>query len=506
MRLLRDPVTYLALAAALLVAHALFYSSLMDFDAVDDAYISFRYAQNAARGYGLVFNVGERPVEGYTNFFWTVILISFFWLNLPVQAAALVLGTLCSLACLALLGLRGRELSGKGRWLGTLAGLLLAADGSFALWAVGGLESPLFAFLILAGGLAYVREMRDPQAVPVSGAWFALATMARPEGLLVYAVTGLHQVATRLIGERRLATRQDWRRLGLFLLIWAPWFAFRWWYYGFPLPNTFYAKVTLGNGDAQLARGWAYVQTFVHIHLSVLPIGVALLPMLRRRWRLWSSYFVAIVVAYGAYIAYVGGDWSVGRFFVPIMPFFYVLLAGGLILVGQWVRQALRRWAAPVGAQIAVAAVVVAGLMAGLFVQSSLHGEKALFLDPFDVRLAGRARTALGKWLRDHVPRDTYIAVDAAGQIPFYADLKALDLYGLNDLVIAHSQVEGMGKGTPGHEKMNMDYVIFVAQPDYIIIYGRNFDWLAAFSHERVDLPWTDDPELEAFFGIYERQ
>ena len=349
--------------------------------------------------------------------------------------------------------------------------------------------------------------VRDPDAVPVSGAWLALAAMTRPEGLLVYGLTGLHQVATRLIGDRKLATRQDWQRLGLFVLIWAPWFAFRWRYYGFPLPNTFYAKVTLGDSGAQRARGWAYLQTFVQIHMGVLPLVVALLPLLRRRWRLWSSYFVILVAAYGGYIAYVGGDWSVGRFFVPLMPFLYILLGGGLIVAGDWVWQALEKLRpVPPSVRAAVVSVLVIGLMAGLFVQSSLNGEKALFLDPFDARLAGRARTAMGKWLHDNVPRDTFIAVDAAGQMPFYADLKALDLYGLNDLVIAHSEVEGMGEGTPGHEKMNMDYVIFVAQPDYIIIYGTAFDWLSAFSYERVDLPWTDDPTLKAFLGVYERQ
>ena len=37
----------------------------------DDAFITYRYARNLARGEGLVFNPGER-VEGYTNFLWTV--------------------------------------------------------------------------------------------------------------------------------------------------------------------------------------------------------------------------------------------------------------------------------------------------------------------------------------------------------------------------------------------------------------------------------------------------
>jgi hypothetical protein len=500
----------------------------MDYDVVDDAYISFRYALNAARGYGLTFNIGERRVEGYTNFLWTVMLIPSFWLKLPVHTVSIALGILWAVGCLVLLN-RSAPYSLETRgdilhpWIGPIAALLLAADGSFALWSVGGLESPLFAFLVLAGGLAYLREMRTgdmpssggtPSAqMPISGAWFALAAMTRPEGLLVYGLTGLHQVATRLVREQKLATRQDWKRLGLFLLIWVPWFAFRWRYYGYPLPNTFYAKVTLGDSAAQRARGLAYVSTFIRIHLGYAPLAVALLPLLRRRWRLWASYLVLIVALYGAYIAYVGGDWSVGRFFVPLMPLFYLFLAGGLIVLGEWLAARVRqRHTFPAWLERGSAVAIIAALCIGLFVQSSLNGEKALFLDRFDARLAGRARTAMGKWLGGrmggirNVPPDTYIAVDAAGQIPFYSDLKTLDLYGLNDLTIARRQVEDMGKGTPGHEKMDMDYVIFHAQPDYIIIYGTAFDWLSAFSYQRVDLPWTDNPELKAFLGVYKRQ
>jgi arabinofuranosyltransferase len=530
-RFLYSPTTYIVLAAALLVGHALFYAGLMDFDAVDDAYISFRYARNAARGHGLTFNTGERRVEGYTNFLWTVMLIPCFWLKLPPHTASLVLGTLWALGCLILLWRFGRQTDGL-EWAAILAALFLAADGSFALWAVGGLESSLFAFLVLGGGLAYLREMHDPSAAPLSGAWFALSAMARPEGLLVYCLTGVHQVATRLIRQRKLATAQDWQRLGLFAAIWVPWFAFRWRYYGFPLPNTFYAKVTLGDSSAQRQRGLAYVGTFARIHGGYVPLVAALLPLLRRRWRVWSSYFVLLVVAYSAYIGYVGGDWSVGRFFVPLLPMFYLLLAGGLGIAwgvavslvprlhtdpesgGRKTGQTRERafldmpttpTSPPVLAR-ALAGIIIVGLLIGLWVQSSWYGEKALFLDPFDARLVGCARTVMGKWLHENVSPDTYIAVDAAGQMPFYADLKALDLYGLNDLNIAHRQVENMGKGTPGHEKMDMDYVIFEAQPDYIIIYGTAFDWLSAFSYKRVDLPWTDDPQLKAFLGAYERQ
>jgi hypothetical protein len=189
------------------------------------------------------------------------------------------------------------------------------------------------------------------------------------------------------------------------------------------------------------------------------------------------------------------------------MPLHYLLLSGGLLFSGQWLADQLCRWRTPPSwVTRGLAAILVVALAAGVFLQSSINGEKALFLDRFDARLAGRARTTFGKWLYENEDPATYIAVDAAGQIPFYSDLRTLDLYGLNDLTIAHREVETMGQGTPGHEKMDMDYVLFVAQPDMIVIYGTAFDWLSAYSYERVDLDWTEDPELKAFLGVYRRQ
>ena len=503
----------IVVAAALLTLHALFCSSLLGFDAVDDAYISYRYAHNAARGHGLTFNVGERRVEGYTNFLWTVMMIPAFWLRLPVHIVAIALGLAWSLGCVALIGSEARD----GRWGMAIAALLIAADGSFALWSVGGLESPLFAFLVLGGVLAYLREMDDPHCVPLSGAWFALAAMARPEGVLVYGLTGVHHCLTRLIRERRVAAVQDWRRLGLFVLIWGPWFAFRWRYYGYPFPNTFYAKVTLGDSGAQRERGMAYLQTFLQLHLAYLTLPLGVLALLSHRqvvaggdddaWRrgqlLRQSYFALLVVGYSAYIVYVGGDWSVGRFFVPILPPFYMLVGDGLDAVRRWIINRAPDLRRVVGVVVGGAVV---GLAFGLFLNSSLGGEKALFLDRFNARQVGEARVTLGKWLHDNFAPDTYIAVDAAGQIPFYSDLRTLDLFGLNDLNIAHRRVERMGKGTPGHEKMDMNYVIFDARPDYIIIYGTAFDWLAAYGYERVDLPWTERDDLRPLLGIYARQ
>ena len=58
----------------------------------DDAFISFRYAQNLVRGNGLVYNLGER-VKGYANLLWTVAMAAGMWAGLDAVMLSKILGT-----------------------------------------------------------------------------------------------------------------------------------------------------------------------------------------------------------------------------------------------------------------------------------------------------------------------------------------------------------------------------------------------------------------------------
>src|SRR4051812_9407292 len=58
---------------------------------IDDAYITYRYARNLVRGFGLVYNPGER-IEGYTNFLWTLLVAGGLKLRLEPNVVTKVLG------------------------------------------------------------------------------------------------------------------------------------------------------------------------------------------------------------------------------------------------------------------------------------------------------------------------------------------------------------------------------------------------------------------------------
>jgi len=492
-------------ASLALLVHEVFYYRDLGGDAVDDAYISFRYAQNLVAGHGLVFNAGER-VEGYTNFLWTIILALFMRMGLEPSFVSIVLGAAFGLGTLFLVYPFWRLTGLRSPTIPVIAAWCVALDGSLALWAVSGMETSMFAFLVLAAITAYVWEWERGRPGFLSGALLALAAMTRPEGVLVFLVVVLHQAIARLVCRRQLLTSADVARVAAFLALYLPYFLWRYYYYGFLLPNTFYAKVTVHDSMDQYRRGLQHVATFGRLHLSlVLPILVCV-PLLKRKLSFWFTALLATVVAYGAYVVYVGGDWSVGRFFVPVLPPVYILASTGVVEAYESLKGWVGRLADSLAALITVRYVAASLLALGgalLLVSSSLHGEHELFVARFQAARATHARVAMGNWLRQNVPSDTYIGVDAAGQIPYYAGLRALDMFGVNDEHTAHLDVETMGQGVPGHEKFDFDYIMW-RRPDLIVATAAFLD--GSDIYQRMEVPWTDDPDLYSFLFLYRRK
>lgn len=534
------------LLVLLLSAHAIWFYGAIGWDAVDDAYISYVYARNAILGHGLTFNPGER-VEGFTNFLWTAMMTPVVGLNLDVGRLSSALGVAFGAGVLALTVRFPRRL-GVPALVGWMAALFLAADGSFALWSVSGLETPLFAFLITLGAFLYVQEnlsredfsQKSPRQqffgnLPYSGLVFALAAMTRPEAAAVFALTAAHQGTWRLLDQRKLIARGDILRIVSFAALFVPYWLIRWRYYHSLLPNSFYAKVAIGGPIAQIMRGWEHVEQFVGVHLgwvillpALVALGVALVRYVRaarnekREARTGGdapgvtyspnrnadsaapffglTYFTALVIFYGAYIVYVGGDWSVGRFFVPILSFVYLLIAAGVYWSIEFL---VRRFASGAKAFVPrVTAAIAILLAAGLWFASSYNGEYRIFIGGFDAARATEARITAGKWLRQNVPPGTWIAVDAAGQVPYFSELPTIDMFGINDLYIGRMPVANLGSGTPGHEKFDLGYIIARA-PKYVVIYGTLFD--SVTEYKRANVNWTDNPELKKFLTIYER-
>jgi len=444
-------------AFALLVFHGPVYFHHFP---VDDAFITFRYSKHLADGLGPNWN-SEGHVEGYTSFLWMALLAAANKLGVDISDAARVFdylttfGTMVAVVAIWRLWSSASPGSGVDSPLVLAVALLaIAVIDGIAFWGFSGMETPLFMFLLTAGAYIFLRDRRSTGA-PWSAVAFAALALARPEGVIAAAVTGLFAldgVQDPLRRRRAILRAATWA--AIFLALFGAYFLWRYSYYGYPFPNTYYAKVDTP-GDV-LQRGAGYVSAAaLAYHLLPMYAGAALL-LLIQPLRRDAAYVVALTAVLLLAAIPEGGDvFGHGRFIVPVLPLLYLAgISGYAMALASLPFDAARK---------SLAAVAVVGLAGLLLLRRSDNS----FLP--DAREAQVERKLLGVWLSEHTPEDYTIAAWAVGSIAYYSDRDVLDLLGLNDEVIAHTEIDGFGTGIAGHEKYNADYVLEIVQPEIIV-------------------------------------
>lgn len=309
---------------------------------VDDAYITFRVLDNFVNGFGLRWNVDER-VQVFTNPLWLFLHVPFYFLSRNAFLITICLSAVCGMGAVALLV---RTIDGK--WLTRLLFVLLPLWRSriFCEQMISGLETPLILLLL---------------------AWFWYSFFKHPENYLrLFFIASLAMVnrldavvilfpALSYAGIRWLFTWMEaptWRKLARMALSFWPilsWFVFALVYYGFILPNTYYAKMNTGISDGTynwFGQCYVFEQFASYDSFSYLMIWAAMLyaayvavVVLARPWlkhtKLGRWHLAVLLAAAGmgmhlAYIISVGGDFIPGRFVMS--PFFLsVLLIYGAV-------------------------------------------------------------------------------------------------------------------------------------------------------------------------------
>ncbi len=471
-------------------------------EAIDDAYISLRYARNLVEGYGLVYNPGE-AVQGYTNFLWTLILAGILYAGLPPVPAACILGLGLGCGTLVLTALWSWRRVAPGLASAAAAPVLLAANAGFVVWSLRGLETPLFTLLLLAGGLLHLRRDAEAGLSPGAALLLALATLTRPEGALAMALTVAHLGWVRLARRRAPLLGSDLPALALFAILVGGYAGWATLYYGEPLPNTFHAKV--GDPLRALDRGWRYLGKFAWQHPTGLPLLALPLCLLRRPRRdATRSYCALLAGGFALNVVGVGGDvFPAYRFLVPIFPFLYILVGDGLAAA----ETAARRRPGSGGVWLArggVAAVLTA-LAVGTLWPSRVYAWR----EWRGGNTYTREMRMVGTWLRESVRPGTWIAVNPAGALPYESRLPTIDMLGLNDREIARTSVAEMGSGRlAGHEKGNGESV-FRRRPGIILIGGVKLErpppdpgWIL---HGRSERELSRIPDLFEVYA-YDRQ
>ena len=408
---------------------------------LDDAFITFRYAENFASGNGPVFNIGEK-VEGYTCFLWMSLLAVCKVFGANPVAFSCVLGFLFTAGTIILLANAHRFSSSIPARASAFAAVLLGTCGIFTPWLSSGMEVSMFTFLLLLSVLLAIRA-KDANSVQVCvglGVSLGLLAMTRPEGILIAGILFLEQLPG-------IVRNRDWRRLlsaAVFAAIFLPYFLWRWNYYGFLLPNTFYAKV--GSTSDQVFRGFRYLLRFATAALPILAL-LAFRSRVNQNHALRSSLLV--LTGFTCYVVFVGGDiMPAFRFLAPLVPL--LCLHAGL---------AISSLLKPQTAVLLITAAVLGNLLLWQY-----HPQLYPYILSDTVAEDGKE---VGLWLKSRTPQNAVIATNTAGSIPYFSGLRTIDMLGLNDVHIAHRRISWIGSGPAGHEKGDGAYVLS-KQPDYI--------------------------------------
>lgn len=283
-------------------------------------------------------------------------------LGADVERWATAASIACYVAALGVLAWNSWTLRRESRGLATwipIAAVLGALHPDWQIFATGGLETSLFALEITAVYVLLARSEPGRGRAAATGLLLALASMTRPDGLILAATVALFTLLTDPRRPRTLLA------LGAaFLIVWAPYTVWRVSYYGDFFPNTYYAKSA---AVAWYSQGATYISLYSKRYWPLL-LGPALVALAWIRtarecdpvdrvaldpWRRSVVLAAMLALVYIAFVVRVGGDFMFGRFLIPVTPLLLVLLELGIT------RAAVAR----VRTQWLLAGVVAAGIV-----------------------------------------------------------------------------------------------------------------------------------------------
>ncbi len=411
----------------------------------DDAFISFRYAKNFVKGWGLVFNKGER-VEGYTNFLWTLIISIPIRLGIAPVLFSYILGIL--LFALSLyFTFRISNFIFKSKTLSLLTVFLLGTNYTFSCYATGGMETQLQTVFVLISFFLIIKfsenKVFGSTKLFLLSIVSALSILTRPDSVLfvviIFAAFYFFHKEKTLPFSKRLKNNLIF--IIPFLLIIAIYLIWKLDYYGNILPNTYYVKAA---GETSIIHGLIYIGRFITSYW-LFPFLIILLFYFDDLYKN-SNYIIQLlfitVIIWMLYIIKIGGGFMEFRFFVPVLPF--------LLIIVIWIVEKLFHTEK---LKFVFILIIFAGSFFHMLTFHYVSGIESITNLKSHLDDPGQNWIGVGKKLNQlFANEDVKIAVTAAGAVPYYSGLPTLDMYGLNDPKISREQ--NIISNRPGHQKL----------------------------------------------------
>jgi len=258
----------------------------------------------------------------------------------------------------------------------------------------------------------------------------------------------------------------------------ALYFIWRWQYYGFFLPNTFYVKLSdslsRGTVSSMLVFGRQYLLlTTIGVVAAYISSFDETATLLRQKHRQYlapanlltlGSLIVFTLILMGYYLrSNLGMNFSY-RFYAPLYPVALLSLASILSPSLDAIRSHSRT-------RPCTFRCVYVGLCLILLIQTGFHMKwfylkEMPYASGYKTLLQEEHRTA-GLYLKQRVPASEWLVVHIdSGAIPFYSGLKTVDFGGLNDEYLAHHKAGSL------EDRVNY---FFSKEPGVLVF--TTYDW-----------------------------
>jgi arabinofuranosyltransferase len=449
---------------------------------IDDENITQVYGRNLANGFGYVYTPHFEHVEGATSPLWVALHYLLYKITADPEPYVLVCSALLTaLAIYWSLGIVRYILAALAlpRWALWIPVLAIAAQPNYFHWTVVSMmDQGLWGALVLGFVSVLVRQVRAseaPERASLLGvALCVLSVLARPESMLLLplmlALAGAIVAVNKGVGAA-LRYIAPYGAAVLLTLIGLT--VLRLAYFGHPLPNTYYAKVSSNPRD-NVVHGLHYIVEFLNSNVLVIPgvLAAALGLMIgSQSWlasakagtRLSAAHSAMLLI--GGTLAFViattileGGDHFPGvRMLQPYVPLICVALTFYVPLIADRSRLTLSR----MGGLAWSAGLVVATISSSYFAFASTNKD---LKEDFTLAREGRRIGDLLNTLPDQpLPQ---VGVLPAGGIAVSYHGRVVDLLGLNWAEMAHAS--GRRTGMPGHSAFDLQ-VFWKHPPDIVL-------------------------------------
>ncbi len=449
---------------------------------LDDAWIHIRFAQNLAASGCFAFNPGE-PTAGSTSPLWVVVLAAAGRFTGEFAATALAVCIASSLALALLVYWTVRNLFSGHPWAAVLAALIVILNPRMGWAAVSGMEVCLAALLALLAAAVFAKaeaeKASDARPQVLAGLLFGLASLARPEAHLLFALAVFLKIVRACRRDTRVSALPritPFAMIAVYLLATLPWHLFSLWSSGSLLPNTFRANYG-GIASSYFPVGyyrtygeWLFIKDHPFVYWFA-PIGIA--ATVYATWQRARgqqpigaaaadsparlSFFAQASDGSLAFMQ-LASLWAVAypvasrfllpitrhhmRYMLPLTPFHALLSVAGMMAAGAVVGGLIGRF----GRRRTIGRISAIGTGSTRSPLFPLASSAAILLVcatalprvwhwahvyARNVSSINRQHVAMARWVSEHTPPDALIAAHDIGALGAIAQRRVYDLFGL---------------------------------------------------------------------------